>query len=97
MTMQRPVFSVDFNEMVDFDLVLLSAEDSKVDASGATIQLREGMMISIYMDDFDDAGNADNLVATGVVEKNSKSGWANHVRWCCRIDRDGVLPQSEIS
>ena len=88
---------VDFNEMVESNLVLLSAGDSKVDVNGMTVVLRDGMQVEVYMDDLDGNGNVDNLIATGVVEKNTATGWGQHVKWCCRIDANGIRPQSEIS
>jgi hypothetical protein len=94
--MSRPRFLVDFNEMVDANTVLLSVEDTKVDASGAVVQLHEGLPISVYMDDRDASGNIDNLLANGVVIKNKESGWSAHVKWCCRIDDDGIRSQSEV-
>lgn len=43
-------------------------------------------------------GDVDNLVASGVVEKNnSDATWALHVRWCCRIDENGVRHQFDVS
>ncbi|MDB5785448.1 MAG: hypothetical protein JWQ50_5363 [Caballeronia mineralivorans] len=95
--MHKPYFYVDFNEMIDANTVLLSAGDSTVDARGVTIQLHEGMLVRVYMDDLDASGNVDNLVANGVVTKNTEPGWAAHVKWCCRIDSDGIRPQSEIT
>lgn len=92
--MPAPVFYVDFNEMVDDNTVLLSADDSKIDASGVSIQLNEGMPVSIYMDDVDEHGNTDDLVARGVVVRNIQEGWSSHVKWCCRIDRDGIRRRS---
>lgn len=95
--MHRSNFYVDFNEMVDANTVLLSADDSKVDACGVPVQLHEGMLVSVYMDDLDENGNVDNLVANGVVGKTAEGGWPAHVKWCCRIDSDGIRPQSEIT
>lgn len=95
--MYKPNFYVDFNEMVGANVVLLSAENSKIDARGVTVQLQEGMLVSVYMDDLDENGSVDNLVADGVVTKNTEPGWAAHVKWCCRIDSDGVRPQSQIT
>lgn len=94
--MEKPHFYVDFNEMLDANTVLLSADDGKIDARGVTVQLHEGMLVSVYMDDRDANGNVDNLVAEGVVTRNTEAGWAARVKWCCRIDSDGIRPQSEI-
>jgi len=91
----KPEFYVDFNEMVESDLVLLSSVDVKRTSDDADIELREGMEIIIYMDDFTDDGRRDNLVAEGVVERNHSSDWSAHVKWCCRIDLNGIRHQSE--
>jgi hypothetical protein len=48
--MDRPRLYVDFNEMADTDLVLLSKGDTKVDSSGQTVHLEEGMLVHVYMD-----------------------------------------------
>ena len=94
--MSRPVFYVDFNEMVDSNTVLLSVEDTRADASGVIVHLQQGMYVTVYMDDLVEDGNVDNLVANGVVVRNTDRGWAAHVKWCCRIDSDGIRAQSEI-
>ena len=94
--MPLPIFYVDFNEMVENDLVLLSAGDSKTDVNGTVVLLREGMLIRVYTDDLDEKGNYDNLVASGVVEKNLQPGWSSHVKWCCRINGNGIRHESEI-
>lgn len=94
--MPQPIFYVDFNEMVDAETVLLSAVDTKVDASGVTVHLHEGMFVRVYMNDLDENGNVDNLVAEGVVVRNTGAGWHAHVKWCCRIDGNGVRAQSEV-
>ena len=72
--MDKPYFSVDFNEMIDVDTVLLSAGDWKVDAGGVIVQLREGMLVRVYMDDLRENGKIDNLVANGVVTKKHIGG-----------------------
>jgi len=97
LTMDKPYFYVDFNEMIDADTVLLSAGDWKVDARGVTVQLHEGMLVSVYMDDLSGNGNVDNLVANGVVTQNTEAGWAANAKWCCRIDTDGIRPESKMT
>jgi hypothetical protein len=86
---------VDFNEMVEPDLVLLSWQNTKSDSSGQTVHLREGLEVSIYMDDLDAAGKPDKLIATGIVERNPGGNWADHVMWCCRILPPGIRHESE--
>jgi hypothetical protein len=94
--MSKPELYVEFNEMLAPDLVLLSAEDSKAAATGEQISLHAGLHVEIFMDDFDEHGNRDDLVACGVVEANTSTGWAAHVRWCYRIDSSGVRRRSEL-
>ena len=95
--MKKPMIYVDFNEMVESNLVLLSADDTKIDSRGESVLLYEGLEVLVYMNDTDDNGNVDNLVASGVVERNtSTSGWAARVKWCCRIDSVGIRHESEL-
>jgi hypothetical protein len=95
--MPRPTLSVDFNEMLDADLVLLSATDTRRDARGDTVELREGMEVRVYDDDPDADGRPGKLVATGVVERNSSGeDWCAHVKWCCRIDAHGIQHQPTL-
>ena len=95
--MKKPMLYVDFNEMLESNLVLLSVEDIKTDSRGGVVSLHEGLEVIVYMDDSDGNGNADNLVARGVVERNNSTiGWAAHVKWCCRICSGGIRHESEL-
>ncbi len=93
--MKRPQLYVDFNELIESDLVALSASDEKFSPTGEKILLRDGLLIDVYSDDLNDRGEPDNLIASGVVERNSSSGWAKEIKWCCRIDAQGIRHQSE--
>ena len=93
----RPLFYVDFNELMEFDVVLLSQTDLKKDAGGNNIQLIEGLRIAIYSDDIGDDGRPDNLVAEGVVIRNRYTGHFPHVKWCCRIGPEGIRHQSDLT
>ncbi|WP_242499210.1 hypothetical protein [Flavobacterium sp. 140616W15] len=85
---------VDFNEMIDFDLVLLSQKDTKLNSDGIEVKLSEGMLIDIYMDDEQPNGLKDNLIASGIVERNH-SGLFEISKWCCRIDANGIQHESD--
>lgn len=89
-----PTLYVDFNEMLDGDLVLLSQGDTKTTADGRSVSLYEGMPVRVYMDDADEVG-PNNLVASGYVELNRDTGWSSHVKWCCRIDSNGIRHEIE--
>ena len=92
--MDRPRFSVDFNELLESTLVCLSAHDVKVAEGGEPTLLHEGMLVEVYDEDVGDVGNPDNLVAQGVVERNN-SGHFKRVKWCCRIDGNGIQHESD--
>ncbi|MCV9929877.1 hypothetical protein OIU83_19610 [Flavobacterium sp. LS1R49] len=85
---------VDFDEMIDFDLVLLSQKDTKLNSADIEVELSEGMGIDIYMDDEQANGFKDNLIASGIVERN-RSGLFEISKWCCRIDENGIQHESE--
>lgn len=89
-------FYVDFNEMLDSDLVLLSKGDTKTATGGLIVSLYEGMPVRVYMDDAGEVG-PNNLVANGYVELNRDTGWSSHVKWCCRIDSNGVRREFDRS
>lgn len=83
--------------MIDDRTVLLSASDTKLDTSGAAVHLYEGLPVCVRMEDLDENRHAAPLIANGVVALNNASdNWAPHVKWCCRIDGDGIRQQSEI-
>ena len=94
--MDRPRIYVDFNEMLDSDLVLLAKTDEVTDSSGETIQLREGLRVFIYSEDVDHDGKSDNLIAQGIVEPNIRRDWSAAAKWCCRIDNHGIRHESDV-
>jgi hypothetical protein len=95
--MDRPRIYVDFNEMLDVDLVLLSKTDTTPDSDGNLVELREGMRVCIYSEDIGDDGEPDNLIADGIAERNARSDWSSPARWCCRIDAAGIRHESDLS
>jgi hypothetical protein len=94
---ERPLFYVDFNELMDFDVVLLSQTDVKKDVHGTEVELVEGLPIAVYSDDVGEDGRTDNLVAEGVVIPNKFTRHYPHVKWCCRIDSKGIRHQSDLT
>lgn len=90
--MDKARIYVDLNEMVDYNTVLLSKDDTKIDSEGNVITFYEGMPVSIYSDDASSNGEVDNLIGEGIAIKKDLSrysGW-QHVKWCCRIDLDAI-------
>ena len=94
--MDKPRIPVDFNELAG-NIVLLSQGDTKMDSDGNLITFYEGMPISIYEEN-EENGKPDNLVADGIAIHNplvdEHLPWA-HVKWCCRIDENGLRWESD--
>lgn len=84
-----PRFSVDFNELVEQDLVLLSQTDLRQDIHGRFVLLEQGLHIELQEENRYADGCHEILFARGVVESNQSGFWP-HVKWCCRLDADGV-------
>ena len=86
-TLDRPRIAVDFNEMIEQDLVLLAADDTVVDSTGERVVLRA--RVYLYMDDADEKGNPTYLLASGIAERHHANDWSGRARWRCRIDEWG--------
>ncbi|MCL2149083.1 MAG: hypothetical protein FWH47_07095 [Methanomassiliicoccaceae archaeon] len=95
--MDKPRIPVDFNEVAG-NIVLLSKGDSRTDSAGRRIVFQEGMPVSVYEENEED-GRPDNLIADGVAVLNPLAAehpmWA-HVKWCCRMDGNGIRYESDI-
>lgn len=65
-----PRFRIDFNEMVEPDLVLLSQADVRLDVNGLPDRLVKGMQIEVIEDDADIDETPGFLVASGTAEPN---------------------------
>jgi hypothetical protein len=90
--------SVDFNELIEENLILLSKSDYCQDSLGNRVYLYEGLEVKIYCEDTDENGNRDNLIADGKVELNNcEFDWTKIVKWNCRIDSKGIRHESDNS
>ena len=86
--MDRPRLIVDFNEMLEPDLVLLSRGDVELDSAGTPVRLEAGVRVYVYCPDSDEHGNPDALLADGRVEANGAGGWSSAAKWCARCTAD---------
>jgi hypothetical protein len=86
----KPRIRVDFNELLDDDLVLLSKTDEREDSEGNRILLSSGAQVSIYEFHQYDNGEKEWLLAEGVVELNT-SQEKPVAKWCCRINERGIV------
>ena len=88
---------VDFNERVDSDVYLLSKEDTKINSEGNIVTFYEGMPVSIYTDDASSTVEIDNIIAEGVAIKNDSRKYGfPYVKWCCRVDLDSIMNESDL-
>jgi len=84
-----PRFTVDFNELLASDLVMLSQLDSRKDIAGDIVPLIQGLRIEVQEENRYADGVHEILFARGVVEANTTGTWT-HVKWLCRIDSAGI-------
>lgn len=88
--MTKPLFKVDFNEMVSKDIVLLSISNEKKAENGRIVSLKEGLEVDLFEEDINDDGEPDNLIASGVVIRTPAESWDTSAIWSCRIDKNGI-------
>ncbi len=72
----------DFHNLDDQNRIRLTCAGTKDDLARLGIDLKDGMLITFYMDDADDAGRADELCVEGVVQYDeSEACWVASVKW----------------
>ena len=89
-TTNKPFVYVDFNELLDTGLVMLSRHDSRNDYCGNPVFLHEGLEIIGYQEDEDMDGARDDLLLEGVCTANT-TGLAPHVKWMLRGNDKGIF------
>ena len=86
---------VDFNEMIEENLVMLSETDIKEDSKGNKVELKEGLKVKLYSDDLCGCNERDNLLADGMVELNTHGNFGRGPKWNCRINKLGIYNESQ--
>ena len=86
----------DFNGLFGEGLCLSHSETS-TDRAGNLITLAEGMALTAFDDDEDDAGNPDDLFASGIVIPAPGFAACRGSRWFLEIDADGVRHESDLA
>lgn len=92
--MDKARIRVDFNELIQEDLVLLSKVDEVIDSEGHSFVLTQGMPVAIYEYNKYQDGGSEYLLAEGIVELNNpeiNSSWSKAAKWCCRINGTGII------
>jgi hypothetical protein len=80
----------DFQNLDDENRLRLVCAGTRRDLERQQIHLREGMALTLYTDDADDAGQPDELLADGVVQYNEQEKC-----WVAAIDWQAIRHRSE--
>lgn len=81
---------VDFMKTDDDRRLRLTARGTLEDLDRLGVQLQEGVILQVYGDDLNDAGDRDDLLAEGIVERNVADG-----TWVLAIDWTAVRHRSQ--
>lgn len=92
---RKPFLCVDYNELLEKDIVMLSQTDSKNDYFGNAVALCEGLKIVGYQKDSDISGTRDDIVMEGICTLN-KTGNFNHVKWVLKANAKGIRYISDV-
>lgn len=88
--MSTPKVYADFHNLDDPNRLRLTCAGTLADLSRQGIELREGLVLTLYMDDADDRGQPNELLAEGVAH------YCPHEQvWVASVDWDRVRHASE--
>jgi hypothetical protein len=80
--MSEPKIYADFHNLDDSNRLRLTCAGTREDLERQGIELREGLVLTFYMDDADDRGDPDELRTEGIVHYDeSESTWVASVDW----------------
>src|SRR5262245_47313375 len=80
--MSRPKVYADFQNLDDANRLRLTCAGTREDLERHGIQLREGCVLTFYMDDADEEGRPDELLADGTVHDNPQEKcWVAEIDW----------------
>src|SRR5579871_3260234 len=80
--MTTPIIFADFQNLDDLNRLRLTCSGTRQDLDRQGIQLRDGLVLTVYMDDADDEGRPDELLAEGVVHFNeTERCWVAAIDW----------------
>ncbi|MBI2807072.1 MAG: hypothetical protein HYX68_18995 [Planctomycetes bacterium] len=88
--MTKPEIYGDFNNLDSQNRIRLTTLGSIQDIARLGLHLKDGLALTVAMDDADDAGNPDDLMADAVVRYNEKEKC-----WVAQIDWSKVQNRSE--
>ena len=80
--MSRRKIYADFLNLDDCDRLRLTCAGTVEDLRRQGIELREGLVLTFYMDDADDRGEPDEILTEGVVHYDERESiWVASVDW----------------
>jgi hypothetical protein len=88
--MKTPEIYGDFHNLDDDNRIRLTTFGTSRDLARLGLQLKDGMAVIVYMDDADDAGTRDDLMADAIIRYNKKEKC-----WVADLDWDKVCNRSE--
>lgn len=91
----KPFLHVDYNEIIDENVVMLSQTDTKNDYFGHPVQLYEGLEVIGYQKDEDINGIRDDIIMKGICIPNETESF-RHVKWLLKANEKGIWNISEI-
>ena len=89
MPLDKPRIWLDFNELcacgpAGEPVYFFSRADIVNDSCGNDVELYEGMAVSVFDDDLDDAGEPDALLAEGILVRNTL-GRHPQIKWLIQL------------
>jgi hypothetical protein len=101
--MTTPKVYADFQNLDDFNRLRLTCAGTQEDLARQGVHLAEGLRLTLYMDDADDQGWADELRADGIVHYNeAERCWVAAIDWSAirhaseETDGDGSGPDGSV-
>ena len=80
--MAAPRIYADFQNLDGENRLRLTCAGTRRDLERQGIQLREGMVLTLYTDDANDEGQSDELLAEGIVHYNqAETCWVAAIDW----------------
>jgi hypothetical protein len=82
MGMEKPKIYADFHNADPQGRIRLNCDGTLSDLAQQKIELREGLTLSLYADDLDEAGHLDELLADGLVTfSKEEQCWVAAIDW----------------
>jgi hypothetical protein len=96
--MSTPKVYADFQNLDDDNRLKLTCAGTIEDLTRQGIELREGLVLTFYMDDADDEGRPDPLLAEGIVHYQEEDRcWVASIDWSALRHASELMNQKPAS